>query len=721
MKFYERWLRRAAAALMAVSLAACGGGGSGGTPLSGGGSDDSGTTTTATLTVSLSSTTVTAATPATVTATVLTAAGAPVAGQVVSFAASGSAGTFSPSSALTDSQGRAVTSLSPASATSSGADTVVATAVLGSTTLTARTGFQLTATNVAIASFTSDLTTLSAYGQTTLTAVLSGTTSGTPVTLNLTSTCATEGKASITPASQATTTGTATFTYRDLGCAGSISSVDQLTLSVAGSALTAARSLSLTSPEVASIRFISASPETIYLAGTGLTENSTVTFRVVDAAGQGLREQNVQLELTTLTGGVKLDDAQVVVTKKTDSNGDVTVRINAGTVPTPVRVKATLAGSSISTVSSNLAVAVGLPSQLNFSLSQQTINIEAGSIDGTSNNYTIIASDRMGNPVPAGTTINFVSTSGQIRQSAQTTINGSGLASATVAFQSAEPRMANGRFVVAAYALGEESFLDLNGDNAYSSGEPFLDLGDIYFDRYANGVFNVSTDQYISLGLSGTSVCATPSSSLLQVSAFAVPSRPSTCDAVWGKNYVRRQALTIASMSSAFPVYGTSLPAGAFVVGASTSVASDVCPSSIRRVIPADGAAYDANEQAVTAAYFPFGTVRIAGLGQRGTIAFVNADANPVALNPMAAGTTISVAGTTGLTVSVVGGSPVPSTSAPTTGVFSYAFADDASVGTATVTLTSPSGLRTSFQQILYRNELSTLTVPAGQQIFSCP
>ncbi|MFM2406229.1 MAG: hypothetical protein RL223_4109, partial [Pseudomonadota bacterium] len=38
-----------------------------------------------------------------------------------------------------------------------------------------------------------------------------------------------------------------------------------------------------------------------------------------------------------------------------------------------------------------------------------------------------------------------------------------------------------------------------------------------------------------------------------------------------------------------------------------------------------------------------------------------------------------------------------------------------------TVTLTSPSGLRTSVQQILYRNELSTLTVPAGQQIFSCP
>ena len=72
------------------------------------------------------------------------------------------------------------------------------------------------------------------------------------------------------------------------------------------------------------------------------------------------------------------------------------VILNSGTIPTPVRVKATLAGSSISTVSSSLSIAVGLPSQLNFSLSQGTKNIEGYNIDGTPNTYQIIASDRSG-------------------------------------------------------------------------------------------------------------------------------------------------------------------------------------------------------------------------------------------------------------------------------------------------------------------------------------
>ena len=146
-----------------------------------------------------------------------------------------------------------------------------------------------------------------------------------------------------------------------------------------------------------------------------MVENSNVIFQVKDANNNGLPGQTVVLEPTVLVGGLTLDGGSTSVSKITDSEGKVIVRVNSGTVPTPVRIKATLQGSSISTVSSVLAVAVGLPSQLNFSLAQGTINIEGYNIQGTPNTYTVVGSDRLGNPVPDGTAINFV-TEGGLRE-----------------------------------------------------------------------------------------------------------------------------------------------------------------------------------------------------------------------------------------------------------------------------------------------------------------
>jgi hypothetical protein len=61
----------------------------------------------------------------------------------------------------------------------------------------------------------------------------------------------------------------------------------------------------------------------------------------------------------------------------------------------------------------------------------------------------------------------------------------------------------------------------------------------------------------------------------------------------------------------------------------------------------------------------------------------------------MAAGTTISATATTGITVSITGGSPVPSSSDVTAAGVSYSF-DSATTGTITINFTSPSGLNTS-------------------------
>ena len=49
-----------------------------------------------------------------------------------------------------------------------------------------------------------------------------------------------------------------------------------------------------------------------------------------------------------------------------------------------------------------------------------------------------------------------------------------------------------------AYALGEESFIDANGNNSYDSGETFYDLGDIYIDANENGQWDPG-ETYVAL------------------------------------------------------------------------------------------------------------------------------------------------------------------------------------------------------------------------------
>ena len=133
----------------ALALAACGGGGgsSGSSAFgsgagSGSGSGGTGITPGApTVALVLSSTTVTVAAPVTVTATVLDASGAPVAGMVVAFTTPGNLGTLSPATALTDASGNAAVQLAPASATTSGADQVVASVTVGTVAVTGTKGF----------------------------------------------------------------------------------------------------------------------------------------------------------------------------------------------------------------------------------------------------------------------------------------------------------------------------------------------------------------------------------------------------------------------------------------------------------------------------------------------------------------------------------------------------------------------------------------------------
>ena len=357
-------LKRIASLLLACLVASCGGGGgNAGTPLFGTGSGSSGgtggtggTTGKAAIALTLSNTVVTTAAPVTVVAQVTDATGAALANQVVKFSTAAGLGTFAVSSSLTDATGKASAVLAAAAAGGSGADEVVAATTVNGTQLQATQGFQLTATSATIASFTSDQGTLVPYGQANLTVTVAGTAAGTPVNLAVSSACVSNSKATLTPAAVTTTTGTATFTYRDNGC-GATAAADSLQASIVGTSVIQPLSINLTAPTVSSITFTSATPSTIYLKGSGLTQTSTLVWTVVDTAGNGLPNQSVTLSLLSAAGGLTLDGGQVAVVKKSDNLGQVSALINSGTVPTPVRVQAKLS-NGITTVSSGLAVAV---------------------------------------------------------------------------------------------------------------------------------------------------------------------------------------------------------------------------------------------------------------------------------------------------------------------------------------------------------------------------
>ena len=99
-----------------------------------------------------------------------------------------------------------------------------------------------------------------------------------------------------------------------------------------------------------------------------------------------------------------------------------------------------------------------------------------------------------------------------------------------------------------------------------------------------------------------------------------------------------------------------------------------------------------------TATYAPVaGQTWYTGSSASGALTLIVADANNNRLNPMAAGTEVTASTTTtGLTVMLDGGSPVPSTSSASFAGLSFTFDAGTTAGLITVAFKSPSGTTSS-------------------------
>jgi hypothetical protein len=340
---------------------------------------------------------------------------------------------------------------------------------------------------------------------------------GAAVTIAFSSACLSTGLATIAPTGTttagatadtvSTTTGTANLTYTASGCSGA----DVITASatVAGQSVSATGTITVAAATIGSVQFVSATPTTIGLKGTGLNETSTVIFKVLDSAGFPRPGVSVAFTLNTSVGGITLLPA----TASSANDGTVQTIVSSGTQHTAVRVTATITSPALSTQSSQLTVTTGLPASAGFSVafgasslqaSGFTLacpNIEGYDIDGVTVPITVRLSDRYNNPAPDGTSVAFNTDGGHIDGSC-TTPSAAGVhdGTCTVNWTSANPRpqttsdtpplRANGRAAILATAIGEESFTDVDGSGFYKTGDAFQDLGEPYRDDNENGQYD---------------------------------------------------------------------------------------------------------------------------------------------------------------------------------------------------------------------------------------
>jgi hypothetical protein len=437
-------------------------------------------------------------------ATVRDSNGALVVGALVKFATLNTGfATLSPSggTALTDSTGVAKISLLAGS--TFGADTVTASSTIGGTTITsAPLGYTVVGTASATRlSLTSSTNAISASTPATLTATLVDTSgAGIPNTVISFSTQGTgygtffpSGGTALTNAS-----GVATISLN----AGTSIGADTVTASatisnvvISSSPFGYTVSATPVTSTAASISFTSATPTTVAIHGTGGLENAAVVFTVRDSNGNALANQLVNFSLSTNVG-----NPSVTASATSAANGTVSAQLQSGTTTTPVRVRATLASNpAITSVSSQLVISTGLPHQNGFSVAASQLNIEAFAYDGVTTTLTVRMSDRYGNLVPDGTAVTFRTAGGVSTVNPSCTTTNS---ACSVTFSSSGVRPTNGRLAILATAIGEESFVDTNGNGIYDAGEPYTDLPEAFVDANENGVHDAN-EEYVDFDNNG--------------------------------------------------------------------------------------------------------------------------------------------------------------------------------------------------------------------------
>jgi hypothetical protein len=266
--------------------------------------------------------------------------------------------SLAPETALTDKNGTATISIAPISVTSVGAATVIVTASEGASdpsgvnagAVSSSRDFSVQAANIALSPLRVGSPNLASGGNISVavTALLGGVpASGTPVSVSFSASCGriNNGVANATTSGSGVATAVYTAVQPDgAPCSG----ITTLTASTAG-ASAVSTTVTVAAPVANAITFVSAAPQQVFISGSGAVEQAQLTFKVFSSSLAPIANQTVSFSIVTNPGDVGLSASGSVapVTGNTDSNGEVTVSIFAGTIPGPVKVRASLPSSSI--------------------------------------------------------------------------------------------------------------------------------------------------------------------------------------------------------------------------------------------------------------------------------------------------------------------------------------------------------------------------------------
>lgn len=505
----------------ALALAGCGGGGGNDTlppPVNGGGTTDStGSTPTSAINISaislegVNSASFIPSTGATAKVKVTDAAGKGISGAIVAFSASGGV-SFSTtnSSVLTDTEGNASIFVKPIDINDNGTYTLTATSTYNSITATSKPyAFSLQKTNLKITQLKTEVptnTTLEVGGSTNVSLVVTDENGVLQpnTTVNFTNNCGTFTEDSVMTNSE----GVATTTYSAIKADGSLCTDTSVIITASTTTgVSANTSINLTPIVGNSIAYTTTGAVNLGASNSGSSTSGQIEFTVY-SNGKPAANQDVIITKTYAPldfSFVKLGN-QSAQTVKSDSNGKVNVTLYPGALPGPVELKATLAtNSTITALSKDVAVATGRATQNGMSVSL-TKNTLAVGVDGDTTEVTVRLVDRVGNAVPDGTVVSFVSEGGKITPNCSTV---DGACSAT--FSTQNPR-SDGRLSVVAYVEGDKSYIDSNGNNKFDIGEPLShNIGSFYRDDNENGAHDLGEYVYIRPITGSPLACGTSS------------------------------------------------------------------------------------------------------------------------------------------------------------------------------------------------------------------